>query len=128
MPERVKYPFRKTKPFSAIQLEEVSTMLSMKKQRGLGSKPNAAQQVETEDLFSFFFLEKMWSLGAIGLQNPRFLLRLVLWNNVTHLGMRGFKEQPDYHLSDFTVTEQYIKHKERQTKNRHGDEPTAKNG
>ena len=78
--------------------------------------------------FSFFFLEKMWSLGAIGLQNPRSLLRLVLWNNVTHLGMRGFKEQPDYHLSDFTVTEQYIKHKERQTKNRHGDEPTAKNG
>ena len=76
MPERVKYPFRKTKPFSAIQLEEVSTMLSMKKQRGLGNKPNAAQQVETEDLF-FFFLEKMWSLGAIGLQNPRSLLRMV---------------------------------------------------
>ena len=77
MPERVKYPFRKTKPFSAIQLEEVSTMLSMKKQRGLGNKPNAAQPVETEDLFFFFFLEKMWSLGAIGLQNPRSLLRLV---------------------------------------------------
>ena len=55
MPERVKYPFRKTKPFSAIQLEEVSTMLSMKKQRGLGNKPNAAQQVETEDLFFFLF-------------------------------------------------------------------------
>ena len=57
--------------------------------------------------------------------NPRSLLRLVLWNNVTHLGMKGFQEQPDYHLSDFTVTEQYIKHKERQTKNRHGDEPTT---
>ena len=104
---------------SAIQFEEVSTMLSVKKQRGLGNKPNAAQPVETEGL------EKMWSLGAIGLQNPRSLLRLVLWNNVTHLGMKGFQEQPDYHLSDFTVTEQYIKHKERQTKNRHGDEPTT---
>ena len=47
---------------SAIQFEEVSTMLSVKKQRGLGNKPNAAQPVETEGL------EKMWSLGAIGLQ------------------------------------------------------------
>ena len=45
--------------------------------------------------------------------------------NVTHLGMRGFKEQHDCQLSDFTVTEQYIEYKERQTKNRQGDEPTA---
>ena len=78
-------------------------MLSMKKkdlkQKGLGNKPNAAQPVETEDI------EKMWSSGAIGLQNPRSLLHLVWWNNVTHLGMRGFKEQHDCQLSDFTVTE-----------------------
>ena len=51
---------------SAIEFEEVSTMLSMKKkdlkQKGLGNKPNAAQPVETEDI------EKMWSSGAIGLQ------------------------------------------------------------
>ena len=39
--------------------------------------------------------------------------------------MRGFKEQHDCQLSDFTVTEQYIEYKERQTKNRQGDEPTA---
>ena len=32
--------------------------------------------------------------------------------------MRGFKEQHDCPLSDFTVTEQYIEYKERQTKNR----------
>ena len=44
---------------------------------------------------------------------------------VTHLGMRGFKEQHDCQLSDFTVTEQYIQYKERQTKNCQGDEPTA---
>ena len=98
-------------------------MLSMKKkdlkQKGLGNKPNAAQPVETEDI------EKMWSSGAIGLQNPRSLLHLVWWNNVTHLGMRGFKEQHDCQLSDFTVTEHYIEYKERQTKNRQGDEPTA---
>jgi len=98
-------------------------MLSIKKkdlkQKGLGNKPNAAQPVETEDI------EKMWSSGAIGLQNPRSLLHLVWWNNVTHVLMRGFKEQYDYQLSDFTVTEQYIEYKERQTKNRQGDEPTA---
>ena len=39
---------------SAIEFEEVSTMLSMKKkdlkQKGLGNKPNAAQPVETEDI------------------------------------------------------------------------------
>ena len=108
---------------SAIEFEEVSTMLSMKKkdlkQKGLGNKANAAQPVETEDI------EKMWSSGAIGLQNPRSLLHLVWWSNVTHLGMRGFKEQHDCQLSDFTVTEQYIEYKERQTKNRQGDEPTA---
>jgi len=89
------------------------------KQKGLGNKPNAAQPVETEDI------EKMWSSGAIGLQNPRSLLHQVWWNNVTHLGMRGFKEQHDCQLSDFTVTEQYIEYKERQTKNHQGDEPTV---
>ena len=69
----------------------------------------------------------MWPTGAIdiGVQNPRSLLHLVWWNNVTHLGMRGVKEQHDCQLSDFTVTEQYIEYKERQTKNRQGDEPTA---
>ena len=67
----------------------------------------------------------MWSSGAIGLKNPRSLLHLVWWNNVTHLGMRGFKEQHDCQLSDFTVTEQYIEYKERQTKNHQGDEPTV---
>jgi len=108
---------------SAIEFEEVSTMLSMEKknlkQKGLGKKTNAAQPVETEDI------EKMWSSGAIGLQNPRPLLHLVWWNNVTQLGMRGFKEQHDCKLSDFTVAEQYIECKERQTNNRQGDEPTA---
>ena len=79
----------------------------------------AAQPVETEDI------EKVWSSGAIGLQNPRSLLHLVWWNNVTHLGMRGFKEQHDCQLSDFTVTELSIKYKEWQTKNRQGDESTA---
>ena len=73
--------------FSATEFEEVSTILSMKKkdlkQRGLGNKPNAAQPVETEDTGN------MWSLGAIGLQNPRSLLRLTLWNNVTHLGFKN---------------------------------------
>ena len=76
--------------FSATEFEEVSTILSMKKkdlkQRGLGNKPNAAQSVETEDTGN------MWSLGAISLQNPCSLLRLILWDNVTHLGMRGFKK------------------------------------
>jgi len=73
------------------------------KQKGLGKKTNAAQPVETEDN------EKMWSSGAIGPQ----------------LGMREFKEQHDCKLSDFTVAEQYIECKERQTNNRQGDEPTA---
>ena len=108
------------KKSSGIEFEEVSMMLSMKtkdlKQKGLGNKPNAAQPVETEDI------EKMWSSGAKGLQNPR---HLVWWINVTHLGMRGFKEQHDCQLGDFIVTEQYIKYKERQTKNRQGDEPTV---
>ena len=78
-------------------------MLSMKKkdlkQKGLGNIPNAAQPLETQDI------EKMWSSGAIGLQNPRSLFHLVWWNNVTHLGMRGFKEQHECQISDFTVTE-----------------------
>jgi len=39
--------------------------------------------------------------------------------------MRGFKGQHDCQLSDFTVTELYIEYKERQTKNRQEDEPTA---
>ena len=110
---------------SAIEFEELSTTLSIKKkdlkQKGLGNKLNAAQPVETEDI------EKMWPSDAIGFQNPRSLLHLVhvWWNNVTHLGMRGIKEQHDCQLGDFTVTEQYTEYKERQTKNCQEDEPTA---
>ena len=91
------------------------------KQKGLGNKLNAAQPVETENI------EKMWPSGAIGFQNPRSLLNLVhvWWNNVTHLGMRGIKEQHDCQPGDFTVTEQYTEYKERQTKNCQEDEPTA---
>jgi len=98
-------------------------MLSVKKKdlkkKGFGNKPNAAQPLEDDEV------EKMWSTGAIGLQNPRSLLRLVWWNNVTHLGMRAFKEQYDCQLDDFTITEQYVEYKERQTKNRQGDEGSA---
>ena len=39
--------------------------------------------------------------------------------------MRGFKEQHDCQLSDFTLPEQYIEYKERQMKNRQGDERTV---
>jgi len=57
---------------SAIEFEEVSTMLSMKrkkkelKQKGLGNKPNAAQPVETEDI------EKVWCnrLSKSSLSSP----------------------------------------------------------
>ena len=79
--------------FDIDNFEDVATMLSVKKKdlkkKGFGNKPNAAQPLEDDEV------EKMWSTGAIGLQNPRSLLRLVWWNNVTHLGMRAFKEQYD---------------------------------
>lgn len=109
--------------FDIDNFEDVATMLSVKKKdlkkKGFGNKPNAAQPLEDDEV------EKMWSTGAIGLQNPRSLLRLVWWNNVTHLGMRAFKEQYDCQLDDFTITEQYVEYKERQTKNRQGDEGSA---
>ncbi|KAK3755850.1 hypothetical protein QZH41_003947 [Actinostola sp. cb2023] len=108
----------------SAEFEEVATMLSLKKKdlkkKGLGNKPNAADPVEAEDL------EKMWSSGDVGLQNPRSLIRLVWWNNVTHLGMRACKEQHDCQLEDFVVRDQYIEYTERQTKNRQGDEGKAK--
>ena len=86
------------------------------KRNGLGNKPNAAQPLEEDEI------EKIWSTGALGLQNLRSLLHLVWWNNVTHLGMRAFKEQYDCLIQDFTITNQYVEYKERQTKNRQGDE------
>ena len=73
-----------------------------------------------------FLAGTLWSSGAIGLQNPRSLLRLVWWNNVTHLGMRAFKEQYDCQIEDFTVNEEYVEYKERQTKNRQGDEGSSR--
>ena len=89
------------------------------KTKGLEKKPNEAQPVEVEEI------EKMWSSGDIGLPNFRALLYLVWWNNVTDLGMRGLKEQHDCQMSDFNIIEQFIECKERQTKNREGDEGTA---
>ena len=64
----------------------------------------------------------MWSSRTIGLQNPRSLLRLVWWNDVTHLGIRAFKEQHDCQIEYFTVSEKYVEYKERQTKNHQGAE------
>ena len=91
---------------SGIEFEEVAAILSLKKKdlkkKGLGNKPNAAKPVENDEI------EKMWTSGAIGLKTPRSLLQLVWWNNVTHLGMRGFKEQHDCQLEDFTVTDQFV--------------------
>ena len=43
---------------------------------------------------------------------------------ISDKGIRGFKE-PGCQKSDFTVTERYIECKERQTKNRQGDESTS---
>jgi hypothetical protein len=70
---------------SGTEFGEVSNFLALKKKdlkkKGLGNKPNAAEPVEKEDI------ENMWSSGAIGLSNPRSLLHLVWWTNVTHLCM-----------------------------------------
>ena len=85
----------------------------------MGNKTNAAQPVEEEDI------EKMWVTGAIGLSNPRALLNLVWWNNMTQLSMRGFQEH-DCGLEDFIVTREYIEYTERQTKNRQGDEESSR--
>ena len=110
--------------FDIENFEEVVAMLSVKKKdlkkKGLGNKPNASEPLEDHQI------EQMWSSGAIGLQNPRSLLRLVWWNNVTHLGMRAFKEQYDCQIEDFTVNEEYVEYKERQTKNRQGDEGSSR--
>ena len=40
--------------------------------------------------------------------------------------MRAFKEQYDCLIQDFTVTNQYVEHKVRQTKNRQGDEGSSR--
>ena len=70
------------------EFNEVAKMLSVKrkdlKRQGLGNKPKAAQPLEEDEI------EKIWSSGAVGLQNPRSVLHLVWGNNVTHLGMRAF--------------------------------------
>ena len=39
--------------------------------------------------------------------------------------MQAFKEQYDFQLDDFTITEQYVEYKERLTKNRQGDDESA---
>ena len=69
--------------FDIENFEEVVAMLSVKKKhlkkKGLGNKPNASEPLEDHQI------EQMWSSRTIGLQNPRSLLRLVRWNNVTHL-------------------------------------------
>ena len=90
------------------------------KKRGLGNKSNASKPLEAHQI------EQMWSSRTIGLQNPRSLLRLVWWNNVTHLGMRAFKEQYNCQIEYFTVSEQYVEYKERQTKNHQGAEGSSR--
>ena len=103
--------------------QEVANMLLFKKKdlkkKGFGNKPNAAQPLEDKDI------KKLWESGAIGLDSPRALLNFVWWINVTHFGMRAIQEQHDCKLSDFTVTEEYIEYRERQTKNRQGNEANA---
>ena len=83
-------------------------------------KKNASKPLEDHQI------EQMWSSRTIGLQNPRSLLRLVWWNNVTHLGMRAFKEQYDCQIEYFTVSDEYDEYKERQTKNHQGAEGSSR--
>ena len=68
--------------FDIENFEEVVAMLSVKKKdlkkKGLGNKPNASEPLEDHQI------EQMWSSGAIGLQNPRSILRLAWRSNVTH--------------------------------------------
>jgi len=108
---------------SGTEFEEVAEMLSLKKKdlkkKGFGNKPNTAQPIEDEDV------QKMWESGAVGMHSPRALLRLVWWNNMMHLGMRGFQEQRDCQLEDFLIKDTYIEYNERQTKNRQGDEESS---
>ena len=58
------------------------TTSTLRKMKNL-MKLNAAQALEEDEI------EEIWSTEAVGLQNPRLLLHLVWWNNVTHLGMRA---------------------------------------
>ena len=64
-------------------------MLSVKKKdlkkKGLENKPNTSKPVEDHQI------EQMWSLRATALQNPCSLLRLVRWNNLTHLADKSIQ-------------------------------------
>ena len=53
---------------------------------GKGNKPNAAEAIDENQM------EVIGKSGSVGTHSPRFLLRLVWWNDVVHLGMRAVSE------------------------------------
>ena len=90
------------------------------KAAGKGSRPNKA------DPFDENQIEKLWSSGAVGIQNPRQLLLLVWWNNIIMLGMRGRQEQLECRVDDFHDHGSYFEYIERTTKTRTGEYDATK--
>ena len=126
-----KFLERHKKPLSLATTTKQKNPVNMAQKMASKSSTKQGREVKTEEVpgsIVTYMEEEINTIkdDAIGLQNPRSLLHLVWWNDVTHLGMRAFKEQYDCQIEDFTVSEEYVKYKERQTKNRQGDEGSSR--
>ena len=121
-------------PYSILRDQEFTTSRDALKaapkclkSEGKGSKPNAANALESVDI------ERMWSSGALGDTHPLTLQQTLWWLIAMHMGTRGRDEHHKLWFGDFTINSttdghEYIEfNKERGTKARTGETEKSTN-
>ena len=97
------------------------------KSQGKGNKPHASEALEATEI------ERLWSEGGLGSDNPGQLQQTIWWLISTHMGTRGCDEHHKFHFSDFSVRanskgQEYVEFQaERGTKTRTGETEKSTN-
>ena len=109
-------------PIFCKALEALKAKQKDLKSLGKRSKPNAARSLTDEEI------NILYEKGELGLSNPKALINILWWNNTTHFGLRGCRENRDLCWGDVKLRSdssgtEFLQYTERQTKTRYGENP-----
>ena len=97
----------------------VKSKLKTLKQAGKGNLPNKASPLSEDEI------EKLWTCGQLGMDNPRSIINTLWWFNTLHFGMRSVTPPRqmcwcDVQLNTDCTGQRFLTFNERATKTRTG--------
>ena len=103
--------------------EAIKSQCKELKKQGKGNRPNRKRAPTQSEL------QKMWSSGALGTENPESLQHTVWWILCTRFGVRANAENHNLRWGDFAIKtnmngQRYLTMNERSTKTRQGEDTT----